>query len=72
MRVEITSEDQSQPGICRVGGRANSSTSSLGDKDDEEDCDTMPSLSSEQLARRPSFKSAPDLLFLVYNTVCII
>ena len=51
--MEITSEDQSQAESCS-GGRANS-TSSVGDKDGEDD--TMPSLSSEQLARRPSFKS---------------
>ena len=50
VHVEITTEESSQP----MGG-ATSSTSSAGDR--EEDDETLPTLSSEQLARRPSFKS---------------
>lgn len=49
IHVEITTEEGSQT----VGG-ATSSTSSTGDI--EEDDENLPTLSSEQLARRPSFK----------------
>ena len=48
--MEITTEENSQG----VGDRNNSSSTSADDKEDDEN---MPSLSSEQLARRPSFKS---------------
>ena len=48
--MEITTEESSQG----VGDRNNSSSTSADDKEDDEN---MPSLSSEQLARRPSFKS---------------
>lgn len=50
VHVEVTTEESSQP----VSG-AKSSTSSTGDRD--EDDENQPTLSSEQLARRPSFKS---------------
>jgi hypothetical protein len=53
VHVEITTEESSQP----MGG-ATSSTSSAGDR--EEDDETLPTLSSEQLARRPSFKRILD------------
>lgn len=49
VHVEITTEDSAQP----VAG-ANSTASSTGDRD--EDDENLPTLSSEQLARRPSFK----------------
>ena len=49
IHVEITTEESSQ----NIGG-ATSSTSSTGDI--EEDDENLPTLSSEQLARRPSFK----------------
>lgn len=49
IHVEITSEDNSK----KVSGPT-SSTSSTGDI--EEDDENLPTLSSEQLARRPSFK----------------
>lgn len=67
IRVEITSEEQSQPGSCS-GDRANS-TSSVGDKDGEDD--TMPSLSSEQLARRPSFKSVVVYFMCMYMCIYV-
>ena len=47
--MEITTEESSQSIGC-----ATSSTSSTGDI--EEDDENLPILSSEQLARRPSFK----------------
>ena len=50
IHVEITTEEGSQT----IGGAA-STTSSTGDM--EEDDEQIPTLSSEQLARRPSFKS---------------
>ena len=50
IHVEITTEESSQP---IAGGK--SSTSSTGEIEDDDD--NTPSLSSEQLARRPSFKS---------------
>ena len=49
IHVEITTEESSQ----NAGG-ATSSTSSTGEI--EEDDENLPTLSSEQLARRPSFK----------------
>jgi hypothetical protein len=53
IHVEITTEESSQT----IGG-ATSSTSSTGDI--EEDDEDLPTLSSEQLARRPSFKRILD------------
>ena len=53
--MEVTTEENSQPARMNPGRtNANSSTSSVDDKTDEED--NLPALSSEQLARRPSFK----------------
>lgn len=55
MHVEVTTEENSQPARMNPGRtNANSSTSSVDDKTDDED--NLPALSSEQLARRPSFK----------------
>ena len=61
--MEITTEEGPQT----IGGPA-SSTSSAGEI--EEDDEQIPTLSSEQLARRPSFKSVTDqhVQYHVYHT----
>jgi hypothetical protein len=55
IHVEITTEEGSQ-----TIGAATSSTSSSRDIEEEEE--NMPTLSSEQLARRPSFKSVHSII----------